>query len=209
MFYYTEILLCLFALYCLFCAWPLKNNYFEHSEVTCNWITPILNVCWDVSALHSACGLTSYCSPGGTPSVELHLWGSESLAGAESTELFHLDLSSSTPFTRLAAAAGSSINPWAFHFLTQLRVTEHKINACQERRRKANNRQEKRLYSLTGKQSLSTRKRSTSRTCCKCIFFLKKEKKTLVHVMKYVRWRQQTGFKQRLPDIQGRGGRFL
>lgn len=108
---------------------------------------------------------------------DLKVWQEQKVQSYSTLTCPHLRLSPALPLPPEELDKPMSIS---FSNTAQGNGAQNQRQGCQERRRrKANNRQEKRLYFLTWKQSLSTRKRSTSRTCCKCIFQKKKDKRSL------------------------------
>lgn len=129
------------------------------------WVHSILLAASPVTVHREACRVSS-CT-----CEDLKVWQEQKVRSYSTLTCSHLRLSPALPLLPEELDKPMSIS---FSNTAQGNGAQNQRQGCQERRRKANNRQEKRLYSLTWKQSLSTRKRSTSRTCCKCI----KKKKT-------------------------------
>lgn len=178
MFYYTEKLLCLFALLVLRLTFKITiilSIQRSHAiESRPNWMSVEM---WVHSILLAASPVTVHREARRVSSCtcdNLKIWQEQKVRSYSTLTCPHLRLSPALPLLPEELDKPVSIS---FSNTAQGNGAQNQRQGCQERRRKANNRQEKRLYSLTWKQSLSTRKRFTSRTCCKCI--KKKDKKSL------------------------------
>lgn len=135
MFYYTEILLCLFALYCLFCAWPLKKQLFwafrghmqlNHAQIECLLRCECTPFCLRPHQLlftgrHAECWVAL-----------VRIWKSGRSRKYGVIPPWPVLIYAFHPPCRCCRK--SLINPWAFHFPAQLRVTEHRTNAKAVRR---------------------------------------------------------------------------